>query len=176
MTKQNRDDFEIIYDEFRTCEMNKEYYAERVAKKRSLLRKIDIFVALFGGATALASWPLWSVTIFGVPVGAVGFGVFVGVALILVAAKPYLKIEDEIERLSGIQSTYAAISFKLKEVVDEIRSRRAIEQEVISSVKVLRSVRGTLITREDQPSDRKLIDEMMKRVNERYPTSNFYYP
>nr|WP_294565384.1 hypothetical protein [uncultured Rhodopila sp.] len=173
---RSRTDFEVIYDEFRTRETNKEYYAERVAKIRSRLRQIDIYVAVFGGTTALASWPLWSVKLFGVPVGAIFFGVFVGMAILLAVAKPYLKLEDEIERLAGMQSAYAAIAFRMKEVVDEVRSRHEITDEASGVVRTLRNIRGSVVTREDQPADRALIDKVTDRINERYPVSYFFYP
>ena len=172
-TKQQ---FENIYDEFRTLVLNKEYYARRTAKSRKVLRALDIFLALFAGTSGVLSWPLWKVEAFGYPIGPLLLSLATGVALVLAIARPYLKLEDEHERLSSIQGAYGAIAFVMEDVVNKIKTSQTVDETSETVYKVLRQVRGSLGPNEDTPSDRKLIGEMETIVNQRYPMDNFYYP
>ena len=172
-TKQQ---FQNIYDEFRTLVLNSEYYARRTAKTRKVLRALDIFLALFAGTSGVLSWPLWRVEAFGYPIGPLLLSLAAGVALVLAIARPYLKLEDEHERLSSIQGAYGAIAFVMEDVVNKIKTSQSVDETSETVYKVLRQVRGSLGPREDSPADRKLIGEMEAIVNQRYPMDNFYYP
>jgi hypothetical protein len=172
----SRQEFVVIYDEFRDAELNKEYYADRIKATRQRLRRVDIYLALFSGSSGVAGFALWSYTIFGIQVGQVLLGVFTGIATIVLLARPYLKLEDEVERVSGIQSTYAAMSHVLKDVVVRIKTDENVGTDAKVSYRVIRQIRGALQEKEDKPADRGLITVKQKEINERYPVEWFYYP
>lgn len=173
----NLQQFCNVYDEFRTLVLNKEYYGRRIARSRRILRVLDIFLALFAGTSGVLSIALWKVEVAGYPVGALLLSLTTGVALVLGIARPYLKLEDEHERLASIQGAYGAIAFAMEDVVTRIKTTQSVDESSEVIYRVLRQVRASLIAKEDTPSDRKLIDEIEKLVNERYPVDEyFYYP
>ena len=172
----NKQQFQNIYDEFRTLVLNKEYYARRTAKSRKLLRALDVFLALFAGASGVLSWPLWEVEAFGQPIGPLLLSLATGIALVLGIARPYLKLEDEHERLSSIQGAYGTIAFVMEDVVNKVKTSQTVDETSEAIYRVLRQVRGSLGPNEDTPADRELIDAMEAIVNQRYPMDSFYYP
>ncbi len=171
-----KDQVAIIYDEFRTSELNKEYYSQRISKTRRRIRSIDIFLALFAAGSGVAGFGLWNYSFLGVQVGQIVFGFLAGMALMLGVAKPYLKLEDDLERLSSIQGTYASIAHILKDVVNNIKSTKKIEQSDQKVFSALRQIRGGLEPKEDKPADSELVDQTQDVINARYPPSEFWWP
>jgi hypothetical protein len=171
-----RQEFENIYNEFRTLELNKEYYARRIEKSRKVLRALDIFLALFAGGSGVLGFGLWTTAVHGVPIGPILLSLATGVALVLGIARPYLKLEDEHERISSIQGTYGTLAFVMEDVVRKIKTARAVDETSQTIYEVMRLVRATLRPIEDPVGNRKLVDEMQKIVNQRHPVETFYYP
>jgi hypothetical protein len=87
-----RQQFETVYDEFRTLVLNKEYYARRMAKSKLVLRSLDIFLALFAASSGVLSFGLWKVELAGYLIGPMLLSLATGVALVLGIARPYLKL------------------------------------------------------------------------------------
>lgn len=173
----NRQQFENIYDEFRTLVLNKEYYAHRISRSRKLLKSLDIFLALFAAGSGVLSFALWKTELFNLPVGPLLLSLATGVAVVLGIARPYLKLEDEHERLSSIQGAYGAIAFLMEDVVTRIKTNRAVDENAETIYRALRQVRASLGTREDTPANRTLIEKMQAIVNQRFPAATyFYYP
>ena len=172
-----REQFQIFYDEFRTLVLNKEYYARRMAKSKRILRFMDIFLALFAGGSGVLSFGLWKFDIAGYAVGPLLLSLAAGVALVLGIARPYLKLEDEHQRLASIQGAYDAIAFAMEDVVTKIKREKDVDEISEEIYRVLRQVRSSLSGKEDTPSDRELISKLQSIVNQRYPPeSYFYYP
>ncbi|WP_417689000.1 hypothetical protein [Roseibium sp.] len=171
-----KDQVSIIYDEFRTTELSKEYYSQRISRTRKKLRNIDIYLALFAAGSGVAGFGLWNYSIFGVQIGQIAFGFLAGIALMLGLAKPYLRLEDDLERLSSIQGTYASIAHILKDIVNNIKSSKALEDSDKKVYSALRQIRGGLEAKEDKPPDSKLVDKTQDIVNNRYPPEEFWWP
>jgi len=172
-----RQQFINLYDEFRTLVLNKEYYSRRISKSRKVLRALDIFLALFAGGSGVLSFALWKAELHGYPVGPMLLSLTAGVALVLGIARPYLKLEDELERLSSIQGAYGTIAFVMEDVVTRVKTAQSVDDTSDTIYRVLRQVRTSLVAKEDAPADRKLIAEIEAIVNQRYPASTyFYYP
>ena len=171
----NRQQFENVYDEFRTLVLNKEYYARRISKSRTILRALDIFLALFAGGAGVLSFALWNVQVMAYPVGPLLLSLTTGVALVLGIARPYLKLEDEHERLSSVQGAYGAIAYVMEDVVTKIKTARTVDETSETIFRALRQVRASLVAKEDTPGDRELIGELEKIVNQRYPAESFFY-
>ena len=171
----NRQQFENVYDEFRTLVLNKEYYARRISKSGKTLRILDIFLALFAGGSGVLSFARWKVDVMGYPVGPLLLSLTTGIALVLGIARPYLKLEDEHERLSSVQGAYGAIAYVMEDVVTRIKTNRAVDETSETIFRALRQVRASLVAKEDTPGNRELIGEMQKIVNERYPADSFFY-
>mgnify|MGYP000368561971 CR=1 FL=1 len=172
----NRMQFQNIYDEFRTLELNKEYYGERAQSAKRKLLAMDVILALAGSGSALASFKWWATELGGVVIGPylLAFGVLV--AVVLGVVRPYLKLEDEHARLASMQGSYSAISHVMKDVVNDIKTKQDVSEASEAVYNSLRQVRGSLSSKEDSPENRKLIKKKEAQVNQRYPTSFFYYP
>lgn len=172
----NNQAFINIYDEFRDAELNKEYYAKRMKSVRRTLKAMDIFLALFAAGSAVLGFTFWKEQLFGIDVGPILFAFVTGMAVILSIARPYLKKEDELERISGIQSSYAGIAHNLKDVVIDLKTKQNVSPESQAVYEAMRQTRGMLEAREDKPADTDLIKKMEKVVDTRYPISFFWYP
>jgi hypothetical protein len=172
----NRQQFENIYNEFRTLVLNKEYYARRISKSGKRLKALDIFLAIFAGSSGVAGFILWKTELFGLPVGPLVLSLLSGVALMLGIARPYLTLEDEHERLASIQGVYGAIAYLMEDVVNRIKTIQEVDENAEIIVRALRQIRVSLAAREDMLGDRDLIKQMQDIVNQRYPVSTFYYP
>lgn len=172
----SKESFIRIYDEFRDCEFNKEYYAYRAQKVRARLRYLDIFLALFAGSSAVLSFSLWNFTLWGVQLGQISLGVLVGLAIIFGIAKPYLKWEDTLERVSSIQGGYASLAHMHRDNVQRVKESKDVDSKAETVFQTLRSFRGMLHPKEDQNPDPKLKSQFFDTVNRRFPSSFFYYP
>lgn len=84
----------------------------------------------------------------GYPVGPLLLSLTAGIALVLGIARPYLKLEDEHERLSSIQGAYGAMAFVMEDVVTKIKTDHAVAQTAEGTYCALRQVRGSLISKE----------------------------
>tara|TARA_Y100001973_G_scaffold102855_1_gene168794 strand:- start:448 stop:927 length:480 start_codon:yes stop_codon:yes gene_type:complete len=156
--------------------MNKEYYSVRAAKIKKWLKYMDIFLAIFASGSAVLSFGLWNESILGFPIGPTMLGAATSMAIIIGIARPYLKLEDEYERLSSIQGAYSAIAYVMSDIVTKVKTEQDVADDSYAVYSSLRQVRGSLQPNEDTPSDSKLIEEMQTIVNRRYPTTFFYYP
>ncbi|WP_313233407.1 hypothetical protein [Delftia acidovorans] len=172
----NKQAFINIYDEFRDVELNKEYYAKRMESVRRKLRAMDIFLAIFAGGSAVLGFAFWKYTIFGIDVGPILFAFVTGIAAVVGIARPYLKMEDELERISGIQSSYAGISHKLKDVVLHLKTTKNVDPNSQAVYEAMRHIRGTLEAREDKPAKTVIVKEMEEVIKNRYPITYFWYP
>lgn len=165
-----------FYDEFRDAEMNKEYYAQKLARSKRRLKYLNIFLALFAGSSAVVGFSFWGSTILGYPVGALALGFLVGLAICLSIAKPYLGLESDIERLSSIQGVYGILASLHKDNVDDIRTKRIVTPREELAFEIMRKARISLEPKEDKPADRSLVDVCQDIVNQRYPVGHFWYP
>lgn len=168
--------FQRIYDEFRTVEMNKEYYSVKITKTKRVTTSIDIFLALFAGSSGVVSFALWDYQIGGVEVGQIALGTLVGMAIVIGIGKPYLKFDDKIERYAKMQGLYRSLAHSLKDIVDQVILQKKVGQTEEEKFDLLRNTRGHFSTEEDEITDRKLVEQAQEIVNRRYPPSYFFYP
>tara|TARA_R110002167_G_scaffold48518_1_gene143004 strand:- start:3043 stop:3573 length:531 start_codon:yes stop_codon:yes gene_type:complete len=171
-----RQELANIYDEFRDLELNKEYYSDKVTKSKKLLRALDIFLALFASSSAVLSFSFWSSDMFGVAIGPFLLSLATIVAIILGIIRPYLKLEDNHERLSSIQGAYAAIAYVMADVVRKLKTAEEVTDRERAVYEALRQVRASLQSQEDKKTDKDLITRIQGQVNKRYPETYFYYP
>lgn len=172
----NNDTVKVYYNEFRDAELNKEYYAVRMAAIKRKLKYVNIFLAIFAGTSAVVSFSFWHYEIFGIPVGSLSLGALTGIAVILSIAMPYLGLETDIERVSSIQGVYSVLSSLHKDNVMSIITEKKITEKEKMWFDLMRRMRISLDPKEDKPSDKKLVDEMQAVVNRRYPKEFFWYP
>ena len=172
----NKQKFIRVYNEFRDCELSKEYYGAQTTRVRRRLRSIDVFLAVFAGSSGVLGFAVWDYTVFGVQVGQVALGVLIGVAVVLAIVKPYLKWDDQLERQSAMQGIYASLSHAHKDNVQRVKEVQDVDAISERIYEVLRALRGMHIQREDAPKDDGLTDALQEKVNKRYPKDFFYYP
>lgn len=171
-----KESFEKVYNEFRDCEFNKEFYGKRMEKYRGRLRAIDIFLALFAAGSGVAGFALWDYSIWGVDVGQIALGMFGGIAIVLGIAKPYLKWEDKLESLSQMHGSYSSLSHAHKDNVLRIKEKRDVDGDANIIYETLRKLRGMLLPHEENNPSADLKRQCQDKVNERYPVSFFFYP
>lgn len=172
----NKEAFRRVYNEFRDCELSKEYYGEQTKRVRRRLRNVDIFLAVFAGTSGVLGFAVWDYSFWGIEVGQVSLGILIGVSVVLAIIKPYLKWDDQLERQSSMQGIYASLSHAHKDNVQRVKEKRDVDDISEKIFDVLRSLRGMHIQKEDYPKNDKLADEMQGKVNVRYPKTDFYYP
>ena len=126
---------DVLYDEFRDAKLNQNYYAKRLASARFRLKILDVFLALFTVGSGVLGFSLWSVVLWGIPVGQLLLGALAGVAVVASIARPYLKLEDELERLSSIQGTYSSIAHILEDIVSNTKANRTLASDYDASFK-----------------------------------------
>ncbi|MGE6436529.1 hypothetical protein [Shewanella baltica] len=171
-----RAEFEGIYNEFRTTELNKKYYGIKAKKIKRKLLGMDLLLAFFAGASAVSSYPFWAVSVLNVPVGPTLLAFGSALAVCLGIARPYLKLEDEHARLASMIGSYSAINHVMQDIVQNIKTQEEISDESSAIFKALRQVKGATTAQEDTVPDQKLIKKLQEEVNRMYPTSSFYYP
>jgi hypothetical protein len=176
MSQLNNKYVKKFYDEFRDCELNKEYYAARMATIRTKLKALNIFLALFAGSSAVLSFAFWQYTIIGFPVGALCIGTLAGIAIMLSIAKPYLGLESDLERVSSIQGVYSVLSALQKDVVNSIRTQENVTNKEEFASDIMRRMRISVDAKEDKPADTCLVEKLEVVVNKRYPNRYFWYP
>lgn len=174
--KATREQLNSIYDEFRTAKLNQEYYSIRMARVRNRLRKIDIFLALFAGGSAIAGFSFWSAEFLGIQIGQATIGFLTAIAVLLGIAKPYFRLDDELERLSSIQGSYESISHLFEDVVRRIEAEHDVDETSKEVYSALRQIRGHLGPKEDKPAVKDLTIEVQKQINKRYPIDRFWHP
>ncbi|WP_148293622.1 hypothetical protein [Azospirillum sp. B4] len=168
--------FKRFYDEFRDAELNKEYYANRLSTTKKKLKMLNIFLAIFAGTSAVLSFSFWSTTLLGVPIGSLSLAALTGIAVVLSIMKPYLGIENEIERISSIQGVYSVLSSLHKDVIQKIMEEMAISDSAEICFDVMRKMRISVDPKEDRPADKKLVQNAQDTINKRYPQEYFWYP
>lgn len=164
------------YNEFRHCEFNKEYYAYRSERIRRRLQYIDIFLALFAGGSAALSFSMWNTVIYGFQVGQLSLGILVGLAVIVGIAKPYLKLEDALEKAAAMYGGYSSLAHLHKANVDRINEIRDVDVEAETAFTTLFNLRGMLHPNEDTNPDPTLKKRFFDVVNKRFPKDDFFYP
>lgn len=168
--------FERIYNEFRDCEFNKEFYSKRMETYRGRLRNIDIFLALFAAGSGVAGFALWNYQLWGIEIGQIALGMFGGIAIVLGIAKPYLKWEDKLESLAQMHGSYSSLSHAHKDNVLRVREAQDVDDGANTIYETLRNLRGMLLPHEESNPSPKLKEECQSKVNERYPVDYFFYP
>lgn len=173
---ESRQKFENIYDEFRTLVLSREYYARRMKRQRFLLKWLDIFLAIFAAGSGVLGFALWKSQFVGIPVGPLFLSIATGMAVVVAIVRPYLKLEDDLERLSSMQAVYSALSFAMHDIVRKVKTDGQVDGVADAVYGVLRQVRGNIGTKEDAPPNEKLLRKVMLLVNEMHPENSFYYP
>lgn len=175
-TDQRDDQAAVFYDEFRTCELNKEYYGRQLRRRRMIVQFVDIYVALFSGGMVL-----FILSYNGINITENNFLVeyimwFAVFATFISIAKPILRLESEVERLSSILGTYVELCHMHLDLVNDIKARKNITDMHNQKFEILRNIRGRLSSSEDQAPDRDFVLNLQSQVEKRYPENFFWWP
>lgn len=157
-----------LSDEFLTVKFNQEYYAQRLSKTKRKNRLFDLYLALFAGGSGVTAFGIWDLQIGTLEAGKLIFGILASIGVIIGILKPYLKLDDEIERLSSVEGAYSILAHLLQDMVSEASAndhKSGINEENFS---MARAVRGSLEAKEDKPVDEALAKHCQTLIRQRF--------
>lgn len=157
-----------LYEEFLTVKLNQEYYARRLAAVKKKNRLLDIYLALFAGSSGIAAFGIWQIQIGTVEAGKVLFAALAGVGLVIGILKPYLKYDDEIERLASIEGTYPTLGHQLEDMITTLNADNGTSEDFEERFVMARSIRGSQEAKEDKPTDQELAKECQTLIRQRH--------
>lgn len=95
--------------------MNAKYYARKLEWLKRTNTSIDVVVAIVASA-AFAGLAIWKSTI-----GANVFSVFLGIAAVLSALRPVLRLPDKIDRYSKLHYGYLEVFYRIQSLIADMR-------------------------------------------------------
>jgi len=157
-----------FYKEYLDVKFNSEYYANRLSKAKFWNKAIDIFLALFAGSSGIAAFGIWGINFGTVEAGKILFSILAGIGLVLGITRPILKLDDEIERLSGIQNGYSTLGHQLEDLLRLVDVENTEASAAIGKFETLRSIRSALDAKGDAKPHAKLAERCQKIIQARH--------
>lgn len=156
-----------IYDNYREVRLSRDYYACRLVYYKRYNRLYEIVLALGASGSVAAGWYIWK-TSYGQAV----WGGFSGAAAILAILKPILKISEEVERYSKIHIAYADLTYDYKKLVDNIKVKGGIPEELVADVTSAEKRLKELSLADDPNPSEKLRRECQDKIKKVVPNFN----
>ena len=115
-----------LHDQYRTALMNAKYYASRVVWLKRSNTICDVVVAISASAS-FAGLAVWKMGI-----GNLTFSVLLGIAALVSALRPILRIADKLDRYSKLHYGYLEIYYRIEALVSEMRTSGHVTAEQIA--------------------------------------------
>lgn len=159
-----REQLSDIYRDYRNVCLSQKYYAYRLRRVNRVNRVYEIVLAVATSGTvagAIADWSIWqtnygrTVTLFA--------GAVIAIATVI---KPVLKLPEEIQRLSTLETSFHSLLLDFRLLIFEIKNKHALTEEILKTYKTTYGKVKELIHKEDpDPPDHivKLLCEEVKR-------------
>jgi hypothetical protein len=161
---------EDIYDRYRTAQMNRKYYAQRLTTTSRYNTAYEGILAL-GASTSIAAWTLWKTD-----VGQRVWAIFGGAVAILVVLKPLFGLPRRIVQFSRLYTGYTDLCIDLEQVVREIKKRKDLTRPMKNVVERALN-RLKVLAREDEVNpSKRLLRKCQDEVNREIPLSSLWYP
>ena len=159
-----------IYERLRTARLNFLYYSDRLAGATRVSRTLAIILALGATGSPILAWAIWQS-----PVGKVAWSVIAAAISIIAILKLTLQSEKKIKQLTEARREYSDVYYDLKELVDEIRQRQEVTEEMIERVASAKKRLRTLATGDEHPR-RASIAKYEEMVHQEIPVQSLWNP
>jgi hypothetical protein len=117
--------FDRIYDLYRDCILNQEYYGHRLNLFSRIAFWLEVTIVVGSGASGVSGWIIWTKY----PASAVLWGVIAAASTLLAALKAVLQTDTKLKRYSRLFSAYRQLAISMKMVVDEIAETAGIPKD-----------------------------------------------
>jgi hypothetical protein len=164
--------FDRIYDLYRDCILNQEYYGHRLSLFGRIAFWLEVTIVLGSGASGVSGWIIWTKY----PASAVLWGVIAAASTLLAALKPVLQTDTKLKRYSTLFSAYRQLAISMKMVVDEIGEVGGMPKEIGRDVDRIRARYRVLAVDDDPRPSLKLVKRLQEEINKKIPPSSLFYP
>jgi hypothetical protein len=160
-----------LYDRYRTVALNQKYYGARMEmmKTRNLALEFAILIGSSGGA--VAGWAVWQSAL-----GAPAWAAITAVTAVLAILKPFLKLQDAVERYSKLWAAYGALRFDFQSLVESVPVRRGLSEPDLARAESTWAKVRELVASDDVHPARKLILACQDEVDREIPVSRLWLP
>lgn len=150
-----------IYDDYRTAQMNRDYYACRLETLKTYNRYYEIAIAI-GTSTAVAGWHVWQT-----PAGKTVWAFFGALVAVLTIVKPILQLAKDIERYSKLHTGYSDLFYDYRHIIDEVKARGGINKQTAGAAAAAEKRYRDLALQDDPKPLAKLVDECFAAIEAR---------
>jgi hypothetical protein len=112
---RNREKAYQIYDEFRTVFLNKKYYVRRLVRLRYYNFWMEMVITAGTTGSGVAGFAVWQLQ-----GGRIAWGLLYSASVLLVIAKPLLRMTERIEKYATLYGDYTDVFARMKILVDDM--------------------------------------------------------
>jgi hypothetical protein len=163
---------ERVYDLYRDCILNQEYYGYRLNLFSRAAFWLEVSIVIGSGASGVSGWIIWT----RYEAFAALWGVIAAGSTLLAALKPVLQTDAKLKRYSRLFSAYRQLAISMKVVVDEIAENGGISRDIDREIERVRARYRSLSADDDPRPSHKLVEQLQVEINKRVPLSSLFYP
>ena len=164
--------FDRIYDLYRDCLLNQEYYGYRLSLFSKLAFWLEVTIVVGSGASGVSGWIIWTKY----PTSAGLWGVIAAASTLLAVLKPVLRTDAKLKRYSTLFSGYRQLAISMRMVVDEIAESAGLSKEIDREIDRIRARYRSLSVDDDPRPPSKLVARLQDEINLKVPASSLFYP
>jgi hypothetical protein len=166
-----RDELQEFYDDFRTACMAKKYYSHKLLITQRISLTLEVALAIGASGSFASLKPLADYDFF-----KIALPYFAAATAILAIIKPFLGLQESIERYSKLVGGYTELVQSATRLIREIKRERALTQTCRDVVKNVQSNIDKLVELDDLKPRRKLLAKFQTEVVQEYALDFFYWP
>lgn len=154
-----------VYDDYRTVQMSRQYYACLLDRYKKWNFVFDVVLAVGASGGAVAGWYFWQ-TQSGKPI----WTAFAGMVAIFSILKPIVQLPKEVDRYSRLHSGYTSLFYDLRALVDDIGDSGGITETMRGRLSRVQKRYQDLALLDDPSASSKLLRKCQQEVNRRFPS------
>jgi hypothetical protein len=159
-----------LYNDWRTAELNKKYYACRLTQYRHANLIMELLIAV-GTSGAIAAWQVWRVS-----VGQIAWSAIAAAVALLTITKPLLQLPKQIERYSRLYGGYSVIAYDYEQVAGALNRNYSLNQSEVSMLEALSDKARDLVPDDDPVPRVRLRRRCYEEVNREIPIETLWWP
>jgi hypothetical protein len=164
--------FDRIYDLYRDCVLNQEYYGDRLNLFSRIAFWLQMIIVIGSGTSGVSGWIIWTQYRDLAPLWAV----IAGASTLFAALKPALQTDAKLKRYSKLFSAYRQLALSMKMVVDEVAENAGTSKDIEREVERVRARYRSLSVDDDPRPSPKLVSKLQTEINEKIPPASLFYP
>jgi hypothetical protein len=166
-----RDELQEFYDDFRTACMAKKYYCHKLLITQRIALGLEVALAIGASGSFASLKPLADYEFF-----KIALPYFAAATAILAIIKPFLGLQESIERYSKLVGGYSELVQSATRLVREIKRDHALTEASRSTVKNVQENIDALVKLDDLKPRRRLLAKFQAEVIQEYELDFFYWP